>query len=233
MNIRGLTVIAILCLGIVIWIDFIDFKFQELFEGTGQKVENLIEGFCLSYISGYVFYVLNVYLIERREKKLILPLVARNVILIIVNNHSIINCLKNDSRLTLDYFPNKEEFKDLLSKINPRDKSPFYYQNENWIYLFKNRQQSTLDGINRIFLSGKHLDDKLRKILLEMQFSLYLKEDYAFNSDDFKETDLSKYRTVFVDYFELIKELKDYYDKNLKSYYQTTLPDSIKKQIKS
>jgi hypothetical protein len=155
-------------------------------------------------------------LVEKNERKIILPFIARNVNLIIINNHSIINCLKNDAKLSVDFYPAKEEYKELLKKVNPKSKSPFYYQNESWTYLFKNRQSSTQEIINRIFLSGKHVDKELRRILLEINYSLYLKDDYAFNSVDFNKNNLEDYHLVFSNYFELIKKLKIYYDKNLK-----------------
>ena len=232
MKIKGLTVIALICSLIVVWINFIDFKFEEVIEGSGQKIEYLIEGLCLSIISGWVFYFLNVYLVEREERKSILPFVGNKVMLIIVNNHSIINALRNKNQIGTDYyFPDKSEFEKLLSEINPKSKTPLY-QNDNWIFLFRNRRESTLNGIDKIFLAGKHIDDELRRILLEMQSSLYLKEDYAFNSEEYNEPDLKKYAYVFSSYFDLIKQLKGYYDDNLKSYYLMALPKSIRKKVK-
>jgi hypothetical protein len=216
MKIKGLTIIAILCLGLFALINFCNFKFEEIYIGTAQKSEYFIETISLSYLSGYIFYFINIYLVEKNERKIILPFIARNVNLIIINNHSIINCLKNDAKLSVDFYPAKEEYKELLKKVNPKSKSPFYYQNESWTYLFKNRQSSTQEIINRIFLSGKHVDEELRRILLEINYSLYLKDDYAFNSVDFNKNNLEDYHLVFSNYFELIKKLKIYYDKNLK-----------------
>lgn len=226
MKIKGLTVIAIICFALIIWINFINFKFDELFKGTGRKIEILTESLAMSYIGGYIFYFLNVYLVDRKERKEILPFVAKNVMSIIVNNHSIINCLKNDFNLSMDYYPTQEEFKVLLKSVNPQNKLPFYYKNENWIYLFRNRQQSTQDSINRILLSGRHVDEELRRLLLEINHSLYLKDDYAFNSDDFKDTTLEKYPLVFFNYFELIKGLRKYYLKNLKDHYESIVKDA-------
>jgi hypothetical protein len=84
--------------------------------------------------------------------------------------------------------------------------------------------------INRIFLSGKHVDEELRRILLEINYSLYLKEDYAFNSGNIDKTTLEDYYLVFSNYFDLIKELKKYYDMHLKEYYLTTLPKSLRRR---
>lgn len=207
-----------------------DFKFRELIPGTSEKTEFLIETLCLAFIAAYIFYYLNVYLVEKRERKTIMPFIAKNVISIISNNNSIIKCLYNDQKISVNNYPNRKEFEELLSKINPKAKLPFYYKNENWLYLLKNRQESTLDLINRIFLSGKHVDERLRKILLEMQYSFYLRDNYGFNSPDFEDSNLEKYNVVFLNYFKLIKELNNYYDKNLKDYYLTTLPKRLRKK---
>ncbi len=227
MKIKGLTIIAMICIGLLVWINFVDFKFGELSNGTGEKFEYFIESICLSLLAAYIFYFLNIYLVDRNERKAILPFIARNVLSIIVNNHSILNCLKNDAKLSLDYYPKKDDYKELLKNINPKDKAPYYYKNETWIYLFKNRQESTRDMINKIFLSGKHVDEELRRILLEINYSLYLKDDYAFNSYEFEKSTLEEYHVVFANYFELMGKLKNYYDKNLKTYYMTTVAKSL------
>ena len=143
MKIKGLSIIAFCCVGLFIWINFIEFKFDEIINGTCTKFEYFIETISLSYLAAYIFYFLNIYLVGRTERKTILPFVAQNVLSIIVNNHSIINCLKNDQKLSIDYFPDKNEYKELLRQVNPKDKSPFYYKNENWIYRTRKRWWKT------------------------------------------------------------------------------------------
>jgi len=73
MKIKGLTIIAFLCFGLIIWINFIDFKFTELIDGKGAKAENLIESFCLSFIAAYIFYYFNIYITEKNEKNTFAP----------------------------------------------------------------------------------------------------------------------------------------------------------------
>jgi hypothetical protein len=218
MKIKGLTYIAIICLTIVFVINFTEFKIVNGID-KADKIEALIENLCLSYIAGYMFFFLNNYLVERKEKKHILPFVARNVIGIIVNNYSIINCINGNMKMALSEYPTLDELKVSLSKIYPKNKLPLFYKNENWIYLFKNRQKLTIQSIERILLAGKHIDEELRSILLNMYSSLYLKEEYAFNSDDFEDEDLSKYSRVIKTHFDLVEKLNSYYNKNLKKYY--------------
>ncbi len=228
MKFKTLTQIATACLLIVIWINFVDFKLPELILGKGPKFESLIEGFCRSFIAAYIFYSVNVYLKERREKKFILPLVANNVIQIVVNNHTIIKCLKNDLNLSNKYFPTENEYKELLLNVNPQETAKMFSKDKNWLNLFENRRKSTLSSISKVFSSGRHIDDELRKTLLQLQSSLYLTEGWAFNSLTFEEKDLSKYYYVFFKYFELIKELSNYFERNLRPYYESNLPKTYK-----
>jgi hypothetical protein len=220
MKIKGLSIIALISLLIVVWINFINFKFETSL--SDFKIENLIENLCMSYIAGYIFFFLNSYLVEREEKKHIMPFIARNVIGIIVNNYSIINCLNGNMSIKLDKYPDLDEFKTLLSKVNPKDKSPFFFKNQNWLFLFDNRKKSTISSIDRILISGKYVDEELRAVVLKMSNSLYLKDDYAFNSIDYEKQNLSEYAKVFYDYFTLINQLNNYYNKNLKKYYDST-----------
>jgi hypothetical protein len=225
MKLKGLSIIAILCTILIIWVNFIDFKFAEIIPGKGEKFEYLIEALSISYLAAYIFYFLNIHLVEKRERKAILPFVGHNVLMIIVNNHSIINCLKNDNKLSKNYYPSKEEYKVLLKNINPKDKAPFYYKNENWLYLLNNRNKSTKKSIDKILLSGKHLDEELRRLLLDIYFSLYLDNNYGFNLPDFDKQNLEDSHLVFFKYFDLVERLNIYYEKNLKKYYLMTTPN--------
>jgi hypothetical protein len=214
MKITGLTILAILSAGIFFFLGMNAGENYQLVDKTNYLIESL----CLSYLSAYFFYFINVYIVERNERKSILPFVARNVFSIINNNHSIIKCLKLDPKLSLSKYPDQEEFKLLLKNINPTKNAPYYYKNQSWLFLFRNRRKSTLETIDKILLSGKHLDDELRRILLEMHSSLYLREDWAFNSDCFEEKSLEKYNLVFSEYFLLISELFGFYNKILSKY---------------
>lgn len=188
MNIKSLSIFAVFCLVVILIIDFSSFKIPELVEGTATRSESLIYTLCISYIASYIFYFLNVYLKEKKERDSILPLIANDVILILVNNQSIIKALKQQPiNSSLNDNPTQEEFKELLKKVDPNENAPMFYKDKSWIYLFQNRRQSTLKKIEKIFISGKHVDVHLRVILLQMQSSLYLKEDYAFNSSSFKK----------------------------------------------
>lgn len=228
MKIKGLTLIAFCLVGLLIWMNFIDYKFYEIVQGTAIKSEYFMETISLSYLAAYIFYVLNIYLVE---KKAILPFVAKKVIGIIINNYSIINSITEPSKINMniDFYPSKDDYKKLLKSINPKEKAPLFFKNKSWIFLFRNRQISTHNSIDKILLSGKHIDDQLRIILLEISSSTYLNDRCAFNSEDFNDENLEKYYLVFFKYFQLIQQLRIYYNKNLKEYYLQTLPKQLRK----
>lgn len=228
MKIKSLTAIVILCVTVVAWINFIDFKFDELIPGKGEKFERLVDNLCRSFIAAYIFYYLNVYLKDKREKRAVLPVIASYVMSIWNNNHSIIAELKKDRRVSQDYYPTKEEYKELLIKINPHHNTHIFYNGKSWIYLFKTRREGTLAMIDNLYKTGRHLDDPVRSLLLQIQNSLYLKEDYAFNSEEFSKETLADYYLVFWNYFELIKELRNYWIKNLHSHWLQTTPTFVK-----
>jgi hypothetical protein len=178
MNIKGLSIFAVFCLVIVLIIDFTTFKIPELIEGTAKRAETLIYTLCISYIASYIFYALNVYLKEKKERDSILPLIANDVILIIVNNQSIINALKQQAiNSPLNDLPTQEEFRQLLKDVDPKKNAPMFYKTKPWTYLFQNRRENTLDKIDKIFSLGKHVDAQLRAILFKIQRTLFLRED--------------------------------------------------------
>lgn len=78
MKIKGLTIIFFLSLTITVWINFVNYKFSTIpfFSGKEYKLEGMIDGFSLSYIAGHFFFFINVYLVERTEKKSNLPYIS-------------------------------------------------------------------------------------------------------------------------------------------------------------
>lgn len=54
---------------IIVWIDFIPFKLQELWLDSGQKFEKIIYSLSSSYIASYIFYIVVVYWREKVDRK--------------------------------------------------------------------------------------------------------------------------------------------------------------------
>ena len=210
MKIKGLSIIALISLLIVVWIDFIDFKFETSFNAV--KVENLIENLCMSYIAGYIFFFLNSYLVEREEKKHIMPYIASNVMSLISNNHTIIHNITGVMKFDFKWWLTEQEFKENLSKIQSQEKVKFYFPKEDWTFFLNKRNSSTIEIVDKLLLSGKNLDEELRNILLEIRCSSFLRQDCNLFSEN-------NYKT-WNRHFKRIEKLKPYFDKNLKEYYK-------------
>ena len=210
MKIKGLSIIALISLFIVVWIDFIDFKFETSLNAV--KVENLIENLCMSYIAGYIFFFLNSYLVEREVKKHIMPYIASNVMSLISNNHTIIHNITGVMKFDFKWWLTEQEFKENLLKIQSQEKVKFYFPKEDWTFFLNKRNSSTIEIVDKLLLSGKYLDEELRNILLEIRCSSFLREDCNLFS-------VNNYKT-WNRYFQRIQKLKPYFDINLIEYYK-------------
>ena len=210
MKIKGLSIIALVSLLIVVWINFIDFKFETSLNAV--KIENLIENLCMSYNAGYIFFFLNSYLVEREEKKHIMPYISSNVMSLISNNHTIIHNITGVMKFDFSWWLTEQEFKEHLSKIQSQEKVKFYFPKDDWTFFLNKRNTSTIDTVDKLLLSGKYLDEELRNILFEIRGSSFLRQDCNLFSE-------YNYKT-WNRYFKRIEKLKPYFDKNLKEYYK-------------
>ena len=210
MKIKGLSVIFGFTLFLVIWINFSDFKFETTSDAV--KINSLIENLCMSYIAGYIFFFLNNYLVEREEKKHIMPYIASNVMSLISNNHTIIHNITGVMKFDFNFWLKEQEFKEHLSKIQSQEKVKFYFPKEDWNFFLNKRNTSTIDTVDKLLLSGKYLDEELRNILFEIRGSSFLRQDCNLFSEN-------NYKT-WNRYFKRIEKLKPYFDKNLKEYYK-------------
>jgi hypothetical protein len=210
MKIKGLSIIALISLLIVVWINFIDFKFETSLNAV--KMENLIENLCMSYIAGYIFFFLNSYLVEREEKKHIMPYIASNVMSLISNNHTIIHNITGVMKFDFSWWLTEQEFKEHLSKIQSQEKVKFYFPKEDWTFFLNKRNSSTIDTVDKLWLSGKYLDEELRNILFEIRGASFLRQDCNLFSEN-------NYKT-WNRYFQSIQKLKPYFDRNLKGHYK-------------
>jgi len=220
MKIKGLTVIFVITFLITFWINFIDFKLSTfwIFTNKATKAETIIDNLCLSYIAGYIFYFINVYLVERSEKRHILPYVADKVQSIVINNLHIVTVLTQDKKKN-KYFPDRNEFLALLSFENLTTIKIYNYEKKDFITYLNIRAEGTIKNIDKILNSGKYVDDELKAILFKLKESMLLNSDYCLNQSTYDAKNFNRYNGVFNTYFKDIQKLSEFYDKNLKSYY--------------
>jgi hypothetical protein len=132
------------------------------------------------------------------------------------NNHTIIHNVTGVMKFDFNDWLSEEDFKYYLEKINPKDNVKFYFPNDDWCFFLIKRKKSTITTIDKLLLSGKYLDEELRDIILQIRYSPFLNED----NNLYSEIAFAKNYKTWHRYFERVKKLKSYFDKNLKEYYK-------------
>ncbi len=189
-----------------------------------------MDNLCLSYIAGYIFYFLNVYLVEKQEKRSILPYISFKTIGIINNSNHIIKVLKQDVHLK-KFYPTEKEFEELLKYDNVKNLKIYNFEKHNLVSFLTSRRNATIKTINKILKSGKHVDDELKSILFSLKDSLFLKKGFAFNFPTFDIKKFPDYDLVFFKYFQDIERLDSYFQKNFKKYYLLNYPKHYRKKL--
>lgn len=243
MKIKTLSVIAIFFVLIIIWIGFFEqYYIQTIIPNKSSEINMLLKAICISYITSFGFYYIVVYLKEKRDRKIIIPFIANHTYFLINEIRFLILELRIEAgliskKLNLEnklFAPDdyllENEWSYIIA-INPN----------TWKTL---DERKIIDGFMRIptFLgkinkSISSVDYNINKILSLMQFVTpeYIRILTDIQENKFHKLILSRgnYRTEEIkipynnfemisdsmkEYFELIKVLEVYSDKNLKKF---------------
>lgn len=233
MKIKGLTILGVISFLVVFWINFIDFKLStfSLFIGKSKNVENIIENLCLAYLTAYFFYFINIYLVEMREKKKVLPFLSFKVKSILSANERFFSILFQDKNVKVSELTSKK-LEEVLDEKNLKSLKIYYHENSTLSEFISKNREIIFTNISKVLESGKYVDDELRILLLEMRESLFLKENYAFNLKDIELDSLKKYNNVLYRYINQHRKLEKYFDKNFRNYYLLNFPRYFRKKVK-
>lgn len=233
MKIRGLTILGIISFLVVFWINFIDFKLPtfSFFIGKSNKLESIIENLCLAYLGAYFFYFINIYLVERREKRKALPYISYKVKIILSANHRFCSILFQNKNVKV-FELTREQIEKVLDKKHLKNLKIYQHENLSLIEFISKNRKSILVNISKVLESGKYVDEELKILLLEMRESLFLKENYAFNLDNIELDTLKKYHNVLYKYINQNRNLQKYFEKNLRRYYLLNYPRYFRKKVK-
>ena len=227
---KDLSIALIIAICIIGIIDFWLVNIPEKFTG-GYKLGQLAYNICVSYISAFIFYFFVVHLQNQKDKKNLYGCFSRYAQNIITKAKDVARDLatKSNTRLESNY-PTKEELNLICRSIDPNSDSPLFLGIEteknhpNWIQYFAN------DGMQQSKYSEKILskdnsilDSTFVRILTEIEdCSLFNIVNILVKNmpkeDKLAESNLSSIEVPLVEYFELIKKLELYYNKELKHY---------------
>lgn len=214
-----LGILFILAVTTVILIDFFLIHISEKFEG-GERIGQLMEKLCLSYISAFVFYFLVVHTKTQKDKENLKRYIEGKVGKIIrICWEQIQSCASGAQVIIKDRYPDEEELNRILTKLNPNEYSYIYLGDKkaSWLEYFNYSRDRTNNVIGRLlrkmlFLESE-LVDKLTRIE-DCNHFVFLGISIAYASLGNK--DMTAWQPGMQEYIFLVKELQNYAESKLK-----------------
>ena len=214
-----LFVVAFLTL---VFIDFWLINIPEVFAG-GSKLGQIIYRLCLSYISAFIFYFLVVHVKNQKDKENLYSYIAKKVRMVIGAAKGIAGAMAKEANVELSGdFPTKLELSKICKGINPNGKAPMLLgvlgNHANWLQYFDTFKRRSNEATEKVFLKMQFLDSRLVNHLAKVEdcthFTLISQVQFL----PITNTDLCGFESSILEYFQLVENLDEYYQKKLKAY---------------
>jgi hypothetical protein len=216
MKIKELFILSLFAISLIIWIDFIPYKLNEFWPGTGLKLETLVHRISLAYITSFIFYYVVVFRKDQRNKKQLYPIIAKWSRMIVINNNAVLKSMIQEANLNIDNrLPSADEFKVIGKSIFLFNKANTKL---NWTEYFQFHRKGTLEYIDKILVQINYLDSEHIRILTTLQNSVHFNDHMAYNSPK-ENINLESYHAVFFNFYNQINKLEQFNNKNFKKYY--------------
>ena len=166
---KPLAIAVIISIIIYLLINLYLSRFEELFQG-GYELGVLISMICMSFITGYFFYVVVYQVKSEKDKQNLNNFLTERIDKIIGSYGNIHQELTENNKVYTSIPPEKEEIESLLKlfetnlSINPRVYDGKLNRSWTWFELMLTEKRKALEQIN--FLITSHIvDSELLKIL--------------------------------------------------------------------
>lgn len=219
---KELLFLFFLALGTLILIDFWLIEIPEKFNG-GAKIGRIAYRLSISYISAFIFYFLVVHLKNQKDKENIYSYISGKVYTIINTAKDLVNSLSKESNVAIEnVYPTESELTKICSLINPNSKAPLILGRlsnyANWIQFFNYYRERSNDATQKIYLKMNFLDSDLVSHLARIEDCSHFGTIKLMNNLPIRNKNLSEFEPELLKYFNLVKDLEKYYNKNLISY---------------
>ncbi len=231
---KDLLFVLLFCIIFIFLFDFWFINIPEIFKNA-NTLGNIFYKICFAYLSGYIFYFLNVYTKSQQDLSEVNYFIGRLVSNITSDNFTIILQLcKSSGVQKSDTYLTENELKTITNKLIINEKvDPEENIKTNWLRFLEYYKLRTENNINKILCRSNYLDSKLIKLLSEIEDSaLFIDIEFRplfENSND----NLSFMSTHLYDYFEIIKKLNVYYYDKLYPYIRYSVIDNKQREGKS
>ncbi len=216
-----LFVVLIFSITFILLFDFIFLGIPEIFQDA-NKIGVFFYNLCFAYVAAYIFYFLNVFIRQQKEKREINHYVARKVLQILLVVFTVIQELEKASEIKInDKFPNKKEL-DLITKklkINGLTSlKSIVGSYATWAEYLDYHKRRTEGYINKILIRMVYTDYKIIGLLSRIEDSRHFLDIEYIGVWKKSPDNLSFMSSSLNEYFKLHKELEELYNKKLKMY---------------
>lgn len=222
---KGVTRLFIACIVIFILNSVWFQNIPNCFRGA-DKIGDIVNKLCLSYISSYIFYFLVVHYKSYQDKRILNDHLYKVSTQIIRESKQMIDSLANAAGHTIkDAFPEDDEIQAICKRVNPSAPSPVINHTTlkqiSWLEFLFNSCQILKVQIEKALAFTPFLDAKLLKCLMDIQSSNFFdlsNKIMVYSKAGIKNENILLFQNPLIEYFRLIKDLQDYSDKDLKKY---------------
>ncbi|MGK7389712.1 MAG: hypothetical protein ACNS60_05150 [Candidatus Cyclobacteriaceae bacterium M2_1C_046] len=217
-----LFIIFILCIILVLWINFEIFPLIQINYKRTYLINDLLLTIALSYITSFIFYFIVVYIKERKDRANSKKFLERKVNEIIGGANHIRQTVEQIDDVKFNsYIPEKNVLRNKLNKINLEDDAnqnrlyPFSYEQ-----LFKEHSNEIRETIDRILILLPFLNSNFISLLNEIYDSGFFTVStkmapVGMINKKMQEINAPNYSIVYsdslVEYLSLIEKLKKIY----------------------
>ena len=165
---RPLLVATVFSIVVYLLIELVLVLIPEFFTG-GEAIGNIVSSICLTFITGYCFYVIVNQIKNDKEKQHLKPFIKKRITNIMTSFGTMITELYEGSGLTMSIPPKTEEVKKLMEAIELTDRGPrinhgLSGKEFTWFELFRLNQSKTQKEINKLYSISSNLDSELISI---------------------------------------------------------------------
>ncbi len=219
---KDLGIIFLISLVFVIMIDLWLINIPEKFE-RGYELGQFFYKLGMSYISAFIFYFLVIHIKQQKDKENLYSYVSKKVYMIIGSATGLISELAKCSKTQLSSkYPSSLELSLISERINPNTKAPLldHLGNySNWIQYFDYSKQESNEATEKIFKKIAFLDAELVNLIANIEdCSHFIVIKSIVGSKNIENQNIKFIESSLSDYFELIKKLELYADKELSQY---------------
>ena len=214
-----LFVVAFLTL---VLIDFLLINIPEVFAG-GSKIGQIIYRLCLSYISAFIFYFLVVHVKNQKDKENLYSYIAKKVRMVIGAAKAVAGAMAKEASVELSGdFPTKSELSKICKAVNPKGKAPMLFggigNHANWLQYLDTFKRRSNEATEKVFLKMQFLDSRLVNHLASIEDCTHFAFLSQIQNLPITNTDLCAFESSILEYFQLVENLDEYYQKKLRAY---------------